>query len=85
MVENAIYRYKTILGGHMSSRSLKRQRIEVQIGCKILNRMALFGMPDSFAKTVGLSFRHAPSTLPRSAAAVFHLPANSTSSARSST
>ena len=47
MVENAIYRYKTILGGHMRSRGLKRQRIEVQIACKILNRMALFGMPDS--------------------------------------
>ena len=47
MVENAIYRYKTILGGDMRSRGLKGQRIEVQIGCKILNRMALFGMPDS--------------------------------------
>ena len=47
MVENTVYRYKTILGGDMRSRSLKRQRIEVQIGCKILNRMARFGMPDS--------------------------------------
>ena len=47
MVENAIYRYKTILGGHMRSRGLAGQRIEVQIGCKILNRMTLFGMPDS--------------------------------------
>ena len=47
MVENAIFRYKTILGGDMRSRGLAGQRIEVQIGCKILNRMALFGMPDS--------------------------------------
>ena len=47
MVENTVYRYKTILGGDMRSRGLKRQRIEVQIGCKILNRMALFGMPES--------------------------------------
>ena len=47
MVENAIYRYKTILGGEMRSRCIKGQRVEVQIGCKILNRMALFGMPDS--------------------------------------
>ena len=47
MVENAIYRYKTIMGRDMRSRGLKRERIEVQIGCKILNRMALFGMPNS--------------------------------------
>ena len=47
MVENAIYRYKTILGGDMRSRGLARQRVEVQLGCKILNRMALFGMPES--------------------------------------
>ena len=47
MVENAIYRYKTILGGDMRSRCIKGQRVEVQIGCKIVNRMALFGMPDS--------------------------------------
>ena len=47
MVENAIFRYKTILGGDMRSRCIKGQRVEVQLGCKILNRMALFGMPES--------------------------------------
>ena len=47
MVENAIYRYKTILGGDMWSLCIKGQRVEVQLGCKILNRMALFGMPES--------------------------------------
>jgi hypothetical protein len=47
MVENTVYRYKTILGGDMRSRGLAGQRVEVQLGCKILNRMALFGMPDS--------------------------------------
>ena len=51
MVENTVYRYKTILGRDMRSRGLKRQRIEVQIGCKILNQMALFGMPDSYKVT----------------------------------
>ncbi len=51
MVENAIYRYKSILGGDMRSRGLAGQRIEVQIGCNILNRMALFGMPDSYKVT----------------------------------
>ena len=48
MVENTIYRYKTILGGNMRSRGMEGQRIEVQLGCKILNQMALFGMPDSY-------------------------------------
>jgi len=47
MVENAIYRYKAILGRHLWSRGLKGQRVEAQIGCGILNRMALLGMPDS--------------------------------------
>ena len=47
MVENTVYRYKTILGADMRSRCMKGQRAEVQIGCKILNRMALFGLPDS--------------------------------------
>ena len=48
MVENAIYRYKTILGPHLWSRDLKGQRVEVQLGCGILNRMELLGMPDSY-------------------------------------
>ena len=47
MVENTVYRYKTILGREMRSRCLKGQRVEVQIGCKILNRMAQLGMPES--------------------------------------
>ena len=48
MVESAIYRYKSILGGDLRSRGRAGQRIEVQMGCKILNRMALFAMPDSY-------------------------------------
>ena len=47
MVENTIYRYKTIIGRDMRSRGLGGQRLEVQLGRKILNRMALLGMPDS--------------------------------------
>mgnify|MGYP004285574859 CR=1 FL=1 len=47
MVENAIYRYKTIIGRDMRSRCLDAQRVEVQIACKILNRMTKFGVPDS--------------------------------------
>ena len=51
MVENAIFRYKTILCGDMWSRCIKGQRVEVHIGCKILNRMALFAMSDSYKMT----------------------------------
>ena len=48
MVENAIYRYKTIIGRGMRSRTLAGQRVEVQLSCKILNTMTRLGMPDSY-------------------------------------
>jgi hypothetical protein len=47
LVENAVFRYKTILGHRMRSRSLGSQRVEVKLACRILNRMARLGMPDS--------------------------------------
>lgn len=47
MVENGIYRYKTILGGNMRARSLAGQRLEARLGCRILNTMTQLGMPDS--------------------------------------
>jgi hypothetical protein len=40
MVENTIYRYKTIIGRHMTSRTMAGQRIEVQLACKALNTMS---------------------------------------------
>ncbi len=48
MVENAIYRYKWIVGGRMRARSWDGQRTEMWIGCRILNRMIGLGMPDSY-------------------------------------
>jgi hypothetical protein len=48
MVENAIYRYKTIIGRAMRSRSLPGQRVEVQLACGVLNTMTRLGMPDSY-------------------------------------
>ena len=48
MVENTIYRYKTIVGGGMRSRTLAGQRVEVQLACRILNTMIHLGMPDSY-------------------------------------
>ena len=47
MVENAIYRYKTIIGRSMRSRTLEGQRVEVLLACRILNTMTRLGMPDS--------------------------------------
>ena len=48
MVENTVYRYKTIIGRNMRSRTLPGQRVEVQLACNILNTMTLLGMPDSY-------------------------------------
>ena len=48
LVENAVFRYKTILGQRMRSRSLPNQRVEVSLACKILNTMTSLGMPDSY-------------------------------------
>lgn len=47
LVENAVFRYKTIFGQRMRSRSLGSQRAEVRLACRILNTMTLLGMPDS--------------------------------------
>ncbi|NNM03455.1 MAG: transposase [Gemmatimonadetes bacterium] len=47
LVENTVFRYKTILGQRMRSRSLGSQRAEVRLACRILNTMTSLGMPDS--------------------------------------
>ena len=48
MVENAIFRYKTIIGRGMRSRTLAGQQVEVQLACNVLNMMTSLGMPDSY-------------------------------------
>jgi IS5 family transposase len=48
LVENAVFRYKAILGQRMRSRSLPNQRVEVQLASKILNTMTSLGRPDSY-------------------------------------
>ena len=48
MVENAVFRYKTIMGRRMRSRTFDGQRVEVQLASKILNRMARLGIPESY-------------------------------------
>jgi hypothetical protein len=48
MVENTMYRYKTIIGRSMRSRTFDGQQVEVQLASKILNTMTRLGMPDSY-------------------------------------
>jgi hypothetical protein len=51
MVENTMFRYKTIIGRSMRSRTLVGQRAEVQLASKTLNTMVSLGMPDSYRVT----------------------------------
>ncbi len=48
MVENSMYRFKTIIGRSMRSRTFDGHRVEVQLASKILNRMTQLGMPESY-------------------------------------
>ncbi len=52
MVENTVYRYKTIIGRSMRSRTFDGQRVEVPLACRILNTMTRLGMPDSLQSRV---------------------------------
>lgn len=45
--ETVMYRYKTILGGHLSARKIINQQTEVRVGCKILNTMLRIAKPVS--------------------------------------
>jgi len=48
MAENTVFRYKTIIGRSMRSRTFDGQRVEVQLASKILNTMTRLGMSDSY-------------------------------------
>jgi len=48
LVENAFYRYKTILGGKLRSISIENQKVEALIGCNILNMFNQLGKCASF-------------------------------------
>jgi hypothetical protein len=47
LVESTVFRYKSILGQRMRSRSLGSQRVEVHLACKILNTMTSLGRPEN--------------------------------------
>ena len=47
VAENAVSRYKAILGVSLSASTVKNQKVEAAIKCAVLNRMAELGMPRS--------------------------------------
>ncbi|MFT5732795.1 MAG: IS5 family transposase [Planctomycetota bacterium] len=47
VVENAFFRYKSMLGDKLHARGLAVQGVEAAIGCKILNRQLVLGRPSS--------------------------------------
>jgi len=48
-VENAFFRYKSIVGDRLRARHPKSQKAEAIIACNVLNRMMGLGRPESFA------------------------------------
>jgi IS5 family transposase len=50
-VENAFFRYKSILGDRLRARSFGGQQAEALIACNVLNRMFELGRPTSVAVT----------------------------------
>ena len=48
LVENAVCRFKQIIGPEMRALTLAGQRVEARLGCKILNVMTSLGMSDSY-------------------------------------
>lgn len=52
LVENTMFRFKTIFGERALSREDSRLRTELQLAFAMLNRMFELGMPESYAVTV---------------------------------
>ena len=48
-MEDAVFRYKMMLGDRLHARGLSAQKTEVALGCKVLNRMLDCGRPKSVA------------------------------------
>ncbi len=48
-VENAFFRYKSIIGDRLRARAQKGQETEATIACNVLNRMTELGRPTSYS------------------------------------
>jgi hypothetical protein len=47
LAENAVSRFKALVGVQLKSRRLDAQQIEAVVKCRVLNRMTALGMPQS--------------------------------------
>ena len=47
--ENAMFRFKSLIGGRLRSRTFERQKTEARTGVAVLSRMTELGMPKSEA------------------------------------
>lgn len=47
LAENAISRFKALVGVQLSAQELQNQRVEALVKCRVLNRMAELGVPHS--------------------------------------
>jgi len=48
-VENAFFRYKSIIGDGLRARSVSGRDVEASLACRILNQMTALGLPESHA------------------------------------
>jgi hypothetical protein len=53
LAENAVSRFKALVGEQLASRELERQQVEALVKTKVLNRMTALGMPRSERVAVG--------------------------------
>lgn len=49
LIENAMFRFKTIFGDKLNARNFKNQITECMLSLSALNKMTKLGMPDSYA------------------------------------
>jgi hypothetical protein len=63
LVETAMARFKRFIGPQLQAREWARQKVEVQIGCAILNRMTHLGMPQSYKIETGNGIKSRPDSL----------------------
>jgi IS5 family transposase len=52
LVETTMFRFKTIFGGDLRSRTWENQRIEAYVKCLVLNKMTKLGMPIGYWEEV---------------------------------
>ena len=47
LAENAVSRFKALVGVKLAARALENQQVEALVKCRVLNRMAALGLPQS--------------------------------------